>query len=123
MAQLGILKIEDLYRQQVRIHAWKFWHGRLPPSQACMLGKVKDAHGHSTRSAQLGIALKTKDHRSIAYRIPKEWEACSKTQKETRSITGFKLQSKKEFLAQYAEFKCNVKHCFVCSYSRNAESM
>ena len=39
-AQLGILKIQDLYRQQVRIHAWKYWHGRLPASQACMLGKV-----------------------------------------------------------------------------------
>ena len=29
-SEYGVLKIGDLYRQQLRIHAWQFWQGRLP---------------------------------------------------------------------------------------------
>ena len=84
MAQMGILKIEDLYRQQMRIHAWKFWNGKLPPSQADMLGKVSETHEHNTRSAKFGLTRSTHDHRSIGYRIPKEWESLTETQREKR---------------------------------------
>ena len=39
-AKYGVLKVGDLYRQQLRLHAWKFWHGGLPDSQAAMLRRV-----------------------------------------------------------------------------------
>ena len=29
-ARFGVLKVGYLYRQQVRVDAWKFWNGRLP---------------------------------------------------------------------------------------------
>ena len=45
-ARFGVLKVGDLYRQQLRIHGWKFWHGRLPEGQAAMLGRVGALHGH-----------------------------------------------------------------------------
>ena len=38
-AQFGMLKVGDLYRQQLRVHAWRFWNGLLPAGQAAMLGK------------------------------------------------------------------------------------
>ena len=33
LARYGLLKIEDLYKHQLRIHAWRFWHGHLPTAQ------------------------------------------------------------------------------------------
>ena len=35
-ASLGILKVKDLYRQQLRTHAWQFWNNCLPESQSAM---------------------------------------------------------------------------------------
>ena len=114
MAELGILKIEDLCRQQMRIHAWKFWNGKLPGSQEDMLGKVKQTHGHNTRMAQTGIAFKSQDHKSIGYRIPKEWDSLSRSLKESKSLSGFKQLSKRDFLAGYAKFKCTTINCYIC---------
>ena len=51
-ARHGMLKVGDLYRQQLRVHAWQFWNGRLPENQAAMLGRCGDVHGYSTRSAR-----------------------------------------------------------------------
>ena len=122
MAQRGILKIEDLYRQQMRIYAWKFWNGILPPSQTEMLCKVSETHKHNTRSAKLGLTISNQNHRSIGYRIPKEWGSLTDTQRETRSLTGFKKQSKGEFLSKYGEFKCAARNCFVCQGTRAMET-
>ena len=32
-AAAGMLKVGDLYRQQLRVHAWRFWNDRLPPTR------------------------------------------------------------------------------------------
>jgi hypothetical protein len=39
-AKYGILKVGYLYRQQLKMHAWKFHNGRLPDSQSAMLARV-----------------------------------------------------------------------------------
>ena len=39
-ARYGILKVGDLYREQLRIYAWQFWNGRLPQAQAAMLERL-----------------------------------------------------------------------------------
>ena len=54
LAQHGMLKVEDLYRQQLRVHAWRFWRGRLPENQAAMLGRIDGVHGYGTRAARGG---------------------------------------------------------------------
>ena len=51
-SKLGILKIQDLYRQQLRTHGWKFKKGRLPGNQVAMLSRVSDMHRHNTRSSK-----------------------------------------------------------------------
>ena len=45
-ARFGVLKVADLYRQQVRVHAWKFWNSRLPENKAAMLQRVNERHGY-----------------------------------------------------------------------------
>ena len=64
-ARHGMLKVGDLYRQQLRVHAWRFWRGKLPENQAAMLGRVADVHGHATRAAQTGLFLSTRDPRAV----------------------------------------------------------
>ena len=73
LAQYGILKVGDLYRQQLRVHAWRFQNGLLPRGQAAMLTRAADLHGYATRSARRGMAVTARDHRVLGYRVPKEW--------------------------------------------------
>ena len=58
-ARFGVLKVGDLYQQQVRVHAWKFWNGR-----------VGSLHGHAPRSARSGLVVATRDHGFVGYRVP-----------------------------------------------------
>ena len=113
-ARLGVLKVGDLYRQQLRVHAWQFWNGRLPEGQAAMLGRVGSQHGHGTRSARSGLAVSSRDHGSVGYRIPKEWGTLTEEQRGAGSIAGFKRSSRGGFLGQYSSFRCGVARCAVC---------
>ena len=113
-AKYGVLKIEDLYRQQLRIYAWQFWNGRLPQGQAEMLGRIENVHQHNTRSARAGLFLSAREHRSIGYRVPKEWATLSDELKDFGTITGFKKRSKREFLDVYLTFECGERGCQVC---------
>ena len=114
-ANLGIIKIDDLYRQQLRVHAWKFWNGKLPSSQAQALSKVSQVHTHNTRAAQKGISITTQDHKSIAYRVPKEWETLGEELRGLKSLSGFKKASRRSLMAKYGDFKCETRGCYVCN--------
>ena len=114
LAQHGMLKVEDLYRQQLRVHAWRFWNGRLPENQAAMLGRTEGVHGYGTRSARTGLYLSTRDHRSVGYRVPKEWASLSEVQRGAVSLGAFKRGSRAGFLAGYGAFECQVAGCRVC---------
>ena len=61
LARYGMLKVGDLYRQQLRVHAWRFWNGQLPENQAAMLRRVGDFHGYATRAARSGLFFSTGD--------------------------------------------------------------
>ena len=114
LSEYGILKIGDLYRQQLRVHAWRFWNGKLPENQAAMLGRVGGVHGHGTRSARMGLFLSTRDHRSVGYRVPKEWASLSEGLRGVGSLGGFKRRSREGFLAEYGAFVCGIHGCYVC---------
>ena len=68
-ARFGVLKVGDLYRQQLRLFAWRFWNGRLPVNQAAMLSRVSDRHGYGTRAAGAGLVVGWTDHRVVAYTV------------------------------------------------------
>ena len=112
LAQHGMLKVGDLYRQQLRVHAWQFWHGRLPENQAAMLGRIDGVHGYRTRAAGTGLHISTRDHRSVGYRVPKEWATLTEAQRGIRSLVAFKGVSKGGFVTDYASFRC--RGCVVC---------
>jgi hypothetical protein len=76
-------KVGDLYRQQLRMHAWKFHNGRLPDSQATMLVRVGESHSYGTWAAHSGLVVSTGDRRLVGYRIPTE------EQRAAMSIAGF----------------------------------
>ena len=119
--QLGILKIEDLYKQQLRVHAWNFFKDRLPENQAAMLSKVRDTHQHGTRAAKGGmLSYSALDDRSIGYRLPREWQCTPQAVRESNSLKGMKNKSKQGFLTQYGLFKCEIRDCFVCRNAENA---
>ena len=114
LAEHGMLKLDDLYRQQLRVHAWRFWNRRLPVNQAAMLSRVGDVHGYGTRSARGGIHLVGRDHSSVGYRVPKEWGSLTDEQRGTGSLGGFKRGSRDGFLAGYRASVCVVPGCYVC---------
>ena len=107
-----MLKLGDLYRQQLRVHAWRFWNRRLPVNQQAMLGRVEDVHGYGTRSARAGLHVSSRDHASVGYRVPKEWDSLGEGERGTRSLAGFKRGSRAGFLRGYAAFVC--AGCYVC---------
>jgi hypothetical protein len=105
-AKYGLLKVGDLYRQQLRMHAWKFHNGRLPDSQAAILVRVGESHSYGTRAARSGLVVITGDRRLVGYRILTEWMTLTEEQRAVMSIAGFKRSSKGDFLVQYGAFQC-----------------
>ena len=114
LAEYGMLKVGDLYRQQLRVHAWRFWNGRLPGNQAAMLGRAGSVHGHATRSARVGLFLSSRDHRAVGYRVPKEWATLTEAQRTVGSLASFKRGSRGGFLGAYRAFVCGVVGCGAC---------
>ena len=114
-SKLGIIKISDLYKQQLRVHAWKFLKNRLPMNQSAMLSRVNQVHTHNTRSADTGLFVSTQDHRAVGFRIPKEWHSLPDELRKMNSLAGFKKKSKENFISSYGSFVCNKRACFVCT--------
>jgi hypothetical protein len=113
-AKYGVLKVGDLYRQQLRLYAWMFCNGRLPDSQAAMLERVGESHNYGTRSARSGLVVGAGDHRLVGYRVPVEWRTLTEEQRGLRSVGGFKRSSKGDFLVEYGIFQCREVGCRVC---------
>jgi hypothetical protein len=105
-ARYGIFKVGDLYRHQLRLHACKFWKGRLPEGQMATLRRVDESHGCITRSARSGLVVGSGNHRMVAYGVPAYWRTLTEEQKGMGSVGGFKRSSKGDFLVEYGLFQC-----------------
>ena len=121
LAEHGMLKVGDLYRQQLRVHAWRFWNGRLPSNQAAMLSRIGEVHGYGTRLARGGLHLGSRDHRSVGYRVPREWGLLTDGQRGMGSLAGFKRVSRAGFLEGYRANVCLRRDCYVCSGEEGRE--
>ena len=53
-------------------------------------------------------------HRSVGYRVPKEWASLSEVQRGVASLGAFKRGSRVGFLADYGAFRCREVACQVC---------
>ena len=115
-AKFGVLKVGDLYRQQVRLHAWKFQNGRLPENQAAMLKSAETRHGYGTRLARAGgLAVTNGDHRSVGFSVPKEWGSVGPGLRGAPTLSSFKRASRAELLGAYGAFVCREQGCRVCA--------
>ena len=106
---ISMLKIGDLYRQQLRVHAWHFWNGLLPENQTKFFVRTSEVHSYSTRRAESGMALSSRDQVSIAYRVPKEWSLLPEGFRKVKSLAAFKRQSKAQLLRAYGDFRCGER--------------
>jgi hypothetical protein len=114
LCEYGVLKMGDLYRQQLRLHAWEFWICWLPDSQVAMLRRVDECHGYGTSSARTGLVVGSGGHRSMGYRVPAEWHTFTKELRGLGSVARFKQSSKGDFLVGYGVFQCRVAGFWVC---------
>ena len=62
----------------------------------------------------VGIHVGTRDHRSVGYRVPKEWAGLTREAREAGSLAAVKRRSRACFLAEYGGFECGVVGCGVC---------
>ena len=79
-----------------------------------MLSRVSSIHSHNTRSAGNEIFMSTQDQRSIAYRVPKEWQALPRELKDVKNLMGFKKRSKQGFIKEYRSLICEGVNCYIC---------
>ena len=62
-----------------------------------------------------GLFLSTGDHRSVGYRVPREWASVPEVQRGAASLGSFKRGSRAGFLAGYGAFRCGVAGCVACA--------
>ena len=61
------------------------------------------------------LYLSTRDHRSVGYRVPKEWATLPEAQRGLGSLGAFKRGSRAGFLSGYGAFECRERGCRMCS--------
>ena len=59
--------------------------------------------------------MSTRDHRSVGYKVPKEWGSLPESLRGVASLGAFKRQSRVGVLAGYGAFQCGVRGCYVCA--------
>ena len=116
-ADLGILKIDDLYQQTIRVFAYKAFHGHMPSVMCSLFNKVSDLYSHRTRGATDGnFFIFGRNLRSVRYLVPSAWNSLDKNLKSSESISSFKNASKDRLLDVYARFQCLDTNCFSCCH-------
>ena len=109
---LSTLKVDDLFTQSVRVHAFKMFRGMLPGGMAAFMDRM--GHGYSTRGASSNLFVSRSDCRSIKSIAPRVWNPLPLRIKQSPSIASFKEASKLDLLAPYGSFVCSVPGCRSC---------
>ena len=111
-ARACTLKIDDLFEQSVRCFSYKHTNNMLPATMASLVNRIN--HTHNTRGSQSNLVVRTSDHKSLRYIVPKHWNSLPTTLKQTPTISSFKQNSKKHLLASYSAFVCTARNCHSC---------
>ena len=114
-AKLGVLKIDDLYSQRVRIFSYQLSKGHLPGGIASLFDRV--GHSYGTRGAGSNIYVSRSPGSSIVSIAPKYWNILPRNLKESPSLASFKESSKRGFLLGYSEFICRIPGCSSCVFA------
>ena len=114
-SKLAILKIDDLYTQQLRMFSFKLSRGLLPSGVSSLFDKV--SHSHRTRGASSNLYVGRYDSRSIKTIATRCWNTLPNCLKGSPSLASFKEMSKRGLLAPYASFVCRMGGCASCAGS------
>ena len=114
-ANVCALKIDDLFRQSVRVFSYQLMHEKLPPSMTSLFHKA--THTHHTRGAPLNLHSTHSDTRSIKFTALKHWNPLPKALKQMPSVSSFKNNSKKDLLSPYSAFTCQIRNCLSCQHT------
>ena len=112
-ADLCTLRVDDLFTQSVRVHAYKIHRGIAPGGMAALFKKID--HGHGTRGARSNLFVSHSDSRSIKSIAPRYWNSLPLRLKQSPSIASFKERSKLDLLAPYGSCVCSVHGCWSCT--------
>ena len=112
-SKLGMLKIDDLYAQCVRVFSYKMSRNWLPGGVSLLFNRV--SHRYNTRGAINNFSVECSDGRSIKSIAPTVWNSLPSELKQCPSIASFKETSKRGLLAPYAAFTCTVPRCPSCA--------
>ena len=113
-SDLGVLKIDDLYNQRVRVFSYQLFKGQLPDGISSLFEKV--GHAHNTRGAVGNIFVSRCCDGSIMSIAPKYWNALPSSLKNSPSLASFKETSKRSFLTRYSDFSCDTRGCSSCAF-------
>ena len=113
----GILKIEHLYEQSLRIFSYKLFKNKLPREVSSLFRKIE--HSHNTRCAKNNLPVTRANKHSIQSIAPTCWNSLSLDIKQSPSIASFKVKSKNDLLATYATFTCKKRNCPSCIVPQN----
>ena len=112
-SQLGVLKIDDLFDQSVRMFAFKAYKNSLPGGMQGLFDRTNVSHNYNTRGAERNFFLRG-NPRSIKYLVPSWWNSLPVHLKEKLTVSSFKKGSKGEYLTLYSSFRCSVRDCYSC---------
>ena len=121
-ANLGILKIADLYSHNLRVFSFKLHKKMLPSGVSSMFEEI--SHAHNTRGASSSPFVIHSDSSSIKAIAPRVWIQLDQLDRKLKpdqklktspSIASFKERSKRGLLGSYEV--CRVRGCLSCAVS------
>ena len=113
-SDLGVLKIDDLYSQRVRVFSYQLFKGQLPGGISSLFEKA--THTHNTRGAVGNIFVGRSCGSSMMSIAPGVWNALPGSLKQSPSLASFKEASKQSFLLAYSRFECGTRNCSSCVF-------
>ena len=114
-AQLGVLKIDDLYGQRVRVFSYQLSRGHLPSGIASLFDRA--GHTYNTRGVGTNIFVGRSCNGSLMGIAPQFWNALPSCLKSSPSLSSFKEGSKKSYLLNYSRFNCTIRGCSSCAFT------
>ena len=87
--QLGVLKVDDLFDQSVRMFAFKAYKNSLPDGMQGLFDRTNVSHNYNTRGAERNFFLRG-NPRSIKYLVPSRWNSLPVHLKGKLTVSSFK---------------------------------
>ena len=119
--KLSILKFEDLFNFNVNCFMHQYSTSKLPPSFNNMFTLMRNTDDDNLRDTIYNISVSIPVRKGLA-NFPRAifiptWNGLSSAHQSTESHKVFKAEYRKEILAKYDDFECDILNCVTCRNS------